>query len=402
MPSQDRSEAEEDPPELGFFVRVLIYIAGADPDFVLKNCPEDIGKLTAAGIIAVGAFLYNSTVFITVATHLAGHFSGGLVAGGIGLAACILATDSFIFFRCAHLLSGFEQLAQAGLQVAIPLKVRKMVRRALGMRIGQSCCLGLVVGVMASLVIYSGDIAGRMQLDSLRTSSAQVRQLSEQTDSDAKRVTQEITSTTTNINLLNKQIGAALARSANAANSPQLRALEVKRNAEENKLAAQKAELSRLQSGRNERLRAGLDGDPTVVHTSGVLAQISALEELAGDDWKIAFVILLVELLAMGFDLAPVLAKMNYLPTTYSVLLARDYLERMQRTVDEMVPPEPDPNGQVVEIPANDDDPFGGAQAVNDNIAPEPLKRKRGRPRKHPLTINGTGLMVREEPPADD
>jgi len=410
-----RSETEGDSLELGFFLRVLIYIAGADPDFVLKKCPEDIGKLTAAGIIALGAFFYNSTVFITVATHLAGHFSGGLIVGGLGLAAYILATDSFIFFRCAHLLSGFEQLAQAGLQVSIPRKVLKMVRRALGMRIGQSCCLGLVVGVMTSLVIYSGDIAARIQLDSLRTSSAQVRQLSEQTDNDTKRVTQEINSTTTNINLLNKQIGAALARSVNAANSPQIRALESKRSAEENKLAAQKAELSRLQGGRNERLRAGLNSDPTVVHASGVLAQISALEELAGDDWKIAFVILLVELLAMGFDLAPVLAKMNYLPTTYSVLLAREYLERMQKTVDEMAPVEPvaGPDDDPLDFgPANDNRPppnghDTGSPFANDNAATEqPVKRKRGRPKNppkdSPAGTNGTGLVVRKPLKSDD
>ena len=188
---------------------------------------------------------------------------------------------------------------------------------------------------------------------------------------------------------MNKQIGAALARSINAANNPQVRALESKRSAEENKLAAEKTELSRFQSGRNERLRAGLDDDPTVVHASGVLAQIGALEELAGDDWKIAFVILLVELLAMGFDLAPVRAKMNYLPTTYSVLLAREYLERMQLTIDEMVPAEPDPgrDDRLEDKPANDNDVGNIGKPANDNVIPEaPAKRGRGRPPKNPPT----------------
>ena len=394
-----RPQTGEDQPELGLLSRVLINIAGADPDVVLKKCPEDIGNLKAAGTIALGAFFYNSTVFSAVATHLNGHFSAGLVAGGVALAGYILATDSYIFFRCAQLKSGFEQLAQAGLEVSIPRKVRKMVRRALGIRIAQSCCLGIVVGVMTSLVVYSRDIEARIQSDYLRANATQVRQLSEQTDTDTKRANQALNATTATINQLSKQINAALARGVNGANGARLEALEGRKAAEETKLAAQKAELSQLQNVRNEKLRAGLAGDPTSVRATGVLAQITALEELAGDDWKIAFIILLIDIVAVGFDLAPILAKLNWLPTTYSALMAREYLERMQKIVDEMVPPGPDHPDDPMGVPAgNDNNPFGGNdQFANDNVDPAQPKRKRGRPRKYPLpAVNGSGQATPE------
>ena len=160
-----RPELEGDPPELGFIRKPVICIAGADPGFVIKKCPQDIGNLTAAGTIAIGSFVFNAAVFSTVASHLAGHFSLGIAAGGTGLAGYILAADLYTFFRSAHLVSGFEQLAQAGLQVSVPRKVRRMVRKSFGIRIAQSCCVSLAVGVMGSLVFYSQDIAGRMRLD---------------------------------------------------------------------------------------------------------------------------------------------------------------------------------------------------------------------------------------------
>jgi len=391
-----RPKSENDPPELGVFVFLLIYIAGADPDFVIQKCREDIGKLQAMGIIALGAFLYNSTIFGAIAIHLAGHADFSLLVGGMALAGYILATDSYIFFRCAHLISGFEQLAQSGLEIAVPRKVQKMVRRMLTIRLAQSASLGLIVGLMTSLVIYSSDIRAQIERDHLKEILGTSRQISDQTDGNIKRATDSVSAATAIVSQLIKQINGKLARGVNPANAV-LHALEERRTTEENKLASLKGELSRLQNGRNDKLRADLADDPTVAHQNmGVLAEINALEEIAGNDWKIGFIIFLIEIVAVGFDLAAILAKMNWLPTTYSVLMAREYLERMERVVSQFVPPFPDgpddPDDRPAGIPINDNDPFdGGGQAANDNIPLTP-KRGRGRPRKYPSSaINGSG-----------
>ena len=71
-PFQD-NETRSAPPKLNFFARLLIKIAGADPDFVLRKCPEDIGSLKSGAGIALGAFGYNSVVFGAVGTHLFGQ-----------------------------------------------------------------------------------------------------------------------------------------------------------------------------------------------------------------------------------------------------------------------------------------------------------------------------------------
>jgi hypothetical protein len=402
-PFQD-TEPRSAPPKLNFFSKLQIKIAGADPDFVLKECPEDIGTLKSGAGIALGSFGYNSVVFGAIGTHFfgqAGHSNLGIYLGATALSSFILAIDSYVFFRCSYLAAGYDELEEAGLDVSLPDKLRRTARRFLGIRIGQSCALGLIVGVCFSLLMYAHDIGARVQIDRLKNNAPIVQQINDQLDSDAKITADAINSATTQIATLNKQIATARqiefnnARrnggggSVNFSNGPTIRTLESRRATEENKLARLKDDLSKLRSGRGDRMRASLDGDPTALRANdGVLGQINALEEIAGDDWKIAFIMFLIEIVAVGFDLAPVLAKMNYLPTTYSALLARDHLLRMQRIVDTTVSPDQDDEPPS---PANDNQlrngkDHGTGPFANDNEPIQPPKRKRGRPPKNPPT----------------
>jgi hypothetical protein len=381
-----RPETDNAPPELGSLSWLRIKLAGADPDYVIKHCPQDIGNLKAAGSIAIGSFVFNSAAFTSVGSHLAGHFSLPVLAAGVGLAGYTLIADSYNYFRCAQIVSGIEQLAQADLQVSLPRKVRRAIRRSLGIRVAQSCSVSLIVGVMSSLVVYSDDTSARIRLNQLQTNAGVVQQITEQSNSDLKRANDGVNSTTNNIALLNRQINGRLARNANAANIPQVHALEARKTTEESKLAVQKAELSKLAGG----LRSGLTGDATPSH-AGILTQINALEQIAGEDWKILALILLVNLVAMGFDLTPILAKMNWLPTKYSVLMARKYLEDMEQIVDEMVPAAAEIHPDHQPDPANDNRPLTNGHDTdipfaNDNESAQPPKRKRGRPPKNPPT----------------
>ena len=332
-----------------------------------------------------------------------GHSNLGIYLGATALSSFILAIDSYVFFRCSYLAAGYDELEKAGLDVSLPDEQRRMARRFLGIRIGQSCALGLIVGVMCSLLVYAKDIGARIEMDYLKNNAPLVQQLNEQADGASKRATEAVNATNAQITTLNRQIATARqieisnARrifagggGPNISNSPQVRALESRRTVEENKLAKLKGEELQAQRGRNDRIRAGLDGDPTVIRANtGMLGQINALEEIAGDDWKIAFVMFLIEIVAVGFDLAPVLAKLNYLPTTLSALLAKNHLLRMQQIVDEAVSDNQEPAAGQSLVPANDNPLRNGkghgfGWIANDNEPDQPPKRKRGRPRKYP------------------
>jgi hypothetical protein len=385
-----RPDPDNEPPELGPFSRLPIKLAGADPDYVLKKCPQDIGNLKAAGSIAIGSFGFNATVFTSVGSHLAGHFSFPVAAVCVGLASYTLIADSYNYFRCEQIVSGVEQLSQHSLQVVLPRKVRRAIRRSLAIRVAQSCATSLIVGVMSSLIVYSDDISARIRSDQLQDKAGIVRQISDQTNSDLKRANNAVNSTTSNIALLNRQINARLVRNARAADSAQVHSLEARKTAEETRLVTEKAELLKFATG----LRSGPAGDLVLSH-AGILMQIKALEQIAGDNWTIIFLIVLAHFVAMGFDLTPILAKMNWLPTKYSVLKAREYLDDMEAIVDEMVPTEISsvPDGQPA--PANDNDVGETERAANDNtVVVQPVKRGRGRPlgsKSRPRGTNGSG-----------
>jgi hypothetical protein len=382
-----------DPPELDFIPERAIRIAGADPKYVGENCPEDIGNLVASGTIGIGSWAYNTVMFAVAATHFNGSFNLGLLAGSAALAGYTLANDSYVFNRCAHLMAGFQQIGEP-----IPRKFAKMARRSLGLRVLQSLFLGSVFSVSTSLVLYKDDIATRIRQDWLQAHSARVGQVSTQTDGDINTARDAVNHTMANIAALNKQISARLARSPNAANSPQVNALVTQRAAEQRNLTTEKAGVVQLESHRNETLRADFTEDPTIVRENfGQLAQVHALEEIAGDDYWVALVVFMIDCIFMGFDLAPVLAKLNWLPTTYAALKARDYLERMREIDDERETPRPPGSGnQPARGPANNNGPFGGGQAANDNYPPV-AKRGRGRPRKPVVMTNGSGEADSEE-----
>lgn len=382
-----RPEGDKGPPELGVLSRSLIRLAGADPEYVLKNCPQDVGNLVAAGTIAFGSFTFNATVFTAVASHLAGHLSLPALAGGVALAAYVLAADTYNYFRCEQIVSGVEQLSQAGVEVSLPKKVRRRFRRSLFLRIAQSCGCGLIVGVMTSLIVYSDDISARIKANDLQDKAVVVQQLGEQARSDLRQANNEIASTTARIASLNRQIDGRLSGNGNAGGSGQLSRLRTEKVAAEAKLASQKAEKSQAEI----RLRAGPTSDSG---RAGVLQQINALEQIAGADWKIMFLIILVELIATGFDLAPILAKMNWLPTKYARLKAREFLDELESTAAEMAPDKLEPtdvaqNGE----PANDNINLENPAPANDNVTPDvPQKRGPGRPRKNlPPAVNGSG-----------
>jgi hypothetical protein len=165
------------------------------------------------------------------------------------------------------------------------------------------------------------------------------------------------------------------------------------------RLATMKAELATLIKDREDEIRRAVESAPDHVNRqAGFLAQIVALEHMAQEDRKIALVILLIDFVSFGFELAAVLAKVtSYVPTTYSMLLARDAYLTSVRIADEVaaasntgggpqIPPQDVPLAPEQAPPTPSPIPVSpSAAAPLPGDAAQPPKRKRGRPRKHPL-----------------
>jgi hypothetical protein len=127
----------------------------------------------------------------------------------------------------------------------------------------------------------------------------------------------------------------------------------------------------------------------------GFLAQIRVLEQIGREDNMIGWIIVLIDVASCALELAAVLGKVlsSFVASKYSALLARDdYIafvtiadetaaepDRRERKEAEILPPDKSPGSKQASPAAPH--PFDGA---NDNVAP-PVKRPRGRPRKHPL-----------------
>lgn len=171
--------------------------------------------------------------------------------------------------------------------------------------------------------------------------------------------------------------------------------------AEDAKLATMKSALQEQEDHRDDAIRTAVEASPDYVpYNNGMLAQISALDQLGHENPKIKVVILLVDLTGFAFELAAVLAKVtSYAPTTYAALLARDAYMQAVRIVDGMmaeldrpsgsaapepliIPPiiPPKPTRQDTARPSPEADPFANPAGQPSS----PPKRGRGRPRKTP------------------
>jgi uncharacterized protein DUF4407 len=177
----------------------------------------------------------------------------------------------------------------------------------------------------------------------------------------------------------------------------QLPGFEKELNEANAKRAALKKELDGLIAGRETAIQTAIESAPDhVPFNGGFLARIKALENVSMGDLKLLVIIALLDVSSFGFELAAVLSKVTaYVPTKYSMIVARDSYMQAVRMADEMMTELKTFGIQNHEAPGvqPSDDPFAhdnsapaSAAAGNANGAnPQPVKRGRGRPRKNPL-----------------
>lgn len=232
---------------------------------------------------------------------------------------------------------------------------------------------------------------------------AAVEQLA-QARSHAREIAAALAAARTRLETLRKS-HVADADAARKRSDGQLPGFETALHAEEARLASLRQTLATAKHDRDGDIRSALEKTPDYVRPDdGFLAQIVTLGHIADSDPKIATVILLIDLVSFGFELAAVLAKItSYVPTTYAALLARDAYMQVVRLTNEMAaeindePPPYDPAPEFIppEAHANDNEPEAqkGGRTIFasgvfngfDDPPPPPPRRPRGRPRKTEL-----------------
>jgi hypothetical protein len=418
--SNDNNHPRRPSPESGFLVRSLLCLAGANAKVLTTQCPEDIPKVLAQAGLLFGTFLYSCVVLTMIFNRLlaAQHFSFGLTLGAISISMLVSACDAYVFLHCSWVKDGISELKKAGWD--IPLSPTQWVKTNLFLlnRVLLSIAWAYVVGLCLSLIIYSDDTRARIDNTYLRANAAIVAQVSPPYDDAVKSEREAVATEEAAVKALFKQATSLRQTQANsiARKSKQrrdepaiesgVRSFEAKLDDEKAKLDKAKTRLAELVEGRNAAIHKAVDSAPNhVSYNGGFLSQVKALEEIVNEDGKIAFIVGAIEVIAVGIEMAAVLAKLlGHNPTGYSAIIAKQYFLRLTRTADEMEQElqrdSVRENDRAAEELANDNNLSDEKEApANDNFPPQqPVKRKRGRPRKHlPSASNGSGQGLPEE-----
>jgi hypothetical protein len=489
------------PPKAGWWMKLLIKIAGVDEE-TLRRCPlHDWENVRAVGEIMICTWLYQSGLFALILHRLfaaPGQIRPELVLVSIFIATFIMFIDSYMVIRSGWHLEGLKALLHAGLEIARGTLARIKSGIFLSIRIGLSIGLAQLTAIFVSLLIFAGDINAKIHEKYLTANAHLIGPATTMVDAAIQRATDAATAQTKLVNNLaaqvavvrqneidplssdpqirqaqeevsqlvaekakaeeavqnaetfaaneyggikgdqgnsgvpgfglryraameqlknarlhaqnmDKQLGAARSRLADLRHKApfasdtteertnnQLSSFQGSLNAENDKLSKLKDELAKLIEGREDAIRKAIERAPDHVGLDdGFLTQIAVLERIAQEDRKIAAIILLIDLVSFGFELAAVLAKVtSYVPTTYSALLASGGYMRVVEIVEDMTGRLKDLDDKAPNEPEDQpsDKPLDGLQGGSAAAIPElPPKRKRGRPRKHPLSPGTTG-----------
>jgi hypothetical protein len=249
-----------------------------------------------------------------------------------------------------------------------------------------------------------------------------------------KSLATDIGSTRDRIDALRKQLDAD--GTAKLTAHDQLPVYERSLAEARDKLNTLETDLRERVNGRDAEIQAAVERAPDYVpYDDGLLHRVVVLERIVNSDPKIFLIVLLIELTAVGLEMAGVLAKLTvYIPSSYNALLLHDTNLRIDNIADSLRKRLGDPDADTTNPleslgpdksadaddlfgsnsnhppvndndadgeAANDDQPNGQATTGTDGFgvaeAPvQPQKRKRGRPRKHPLPTIVTGANGQE------
>ncbi len=181
---------------------------------------------------------------------------------------------------------------------------------------------------------------------------------------------------------------------ADTSSSTQLAALEQKRLDENARLDHLKTDGASLMEGRNAAVQKAIDSAPNhKPKRDGILGRLMALDALLTENPKLLFIVLAIEFVALGIDLAPVFAKSIYVPSKYAAVIALEHLQQTAAlarqgavTLHQIMHPadgaERSQDNPAEDVATDADAAARKPEHEQDEFGTTPMKRKRGRPPK--------------------
>lgn len=387
---------------------LLTRIAGAD-HWTLSQCPEhDWDNVRAIGLLMVFVWIYQTAVLAIVAHRILapdGGLKPLLIVASMLISTMLLLIDSYGFCRAGFHADGIRELARAGLDISGGFLVKFTASLFLAFRILLALFFAQLTAVFMSLILYHADIMAHLEHKYQQQNMVLITTVTHRVDGDIQQATDAVNAAQQRVDALQKQTELTLNylrgplpwRNPERATQAKTLLPQLQSNLETatSTLASLQEALTARVNGRNDAIQAAIAQSPARVEPDvGILAQIKALREIAGDP-EVLFVIILIDLCSFGLDTAAVLAKTTvFIPTTYAALLARNAYARVITIADELeeiinrsgsmehgnreptVGPRPgDRSGDMTWFPTVRD--------RRDEATPD--KRPRGRPRKDGL-----------------
>jgi hypothetical protein len=340
--SYSAAPVQQEPPKIGLLCTALLMAGGVHPQTMIERCgTQEIFNTKIRGAILILSCLFTALSFCTVA-HLAvgsGSFSFGLALASVGLAALIGTTDNYVWYCSSIYSQGLTELANAGLQIQAPVN-SSSTRLVFALRVLQGATLGLLSGLFLTVAANITDINARIESDYLYENRFAAAEVSKPIDAEIARASDAVTAQNAQVGALTRQVVALQTETRRAVSAgrrtsnvsapaleTQLVAFERKRTDETAKLDELKGRLAKLVAGRNEAVMKAIETAPQhSPRRDGFLGKLNALDAITRENPKLLLMILALELIALGMELAPVLAKQRYVPSTYAAIVTLEQL----------------------------------------------------------------------------
>jgi hypothetical protein len=330
-------------PPLNWWYRVLIFIAGYEPQLLLEQGSKyDLGIALAIGWLAIASMILNAGIF-AITGHLIfgdGGFNLGIAFAGIAFATTVGALESFAG-RASHIGRGIKAHLGAGLRIPDPQAFAGSMKHFAVYRIAISLTTAFVASTFVCLAIYKPDIAAQAQKNFQAANPAIFAQVKGAYDAEDRRLASAIAQQALQVSAderLVNTLNQADVRKTTSSNrravasippvdGRQVESLETKLNDEKAKLANLRAEAAAQNGRRNAESRKAVETSPTATPLQeGLIAQLTILNSLIVENPRVLIMVLALEFLFAGLDCAGFIARLGAPSSTYDKLLAKEHL----------------------------------------------------------------------------
>lgn len=150
----------------GAFTRFQIFITGADPELLAQVPPRELDAVRTISWLMLGTAAWQTSLFAIIAHMMlapAGQIRPELIAAAALVSGLILGIDSYMVMRTSWALHGLQELKRGGIDVSGGIGPRMKNFVFLTVRLMISLIIALLVGLFASIMLFSKDIKAELE-----------------------------------------------------------------------------------------------------------------------------------------------------------------------------------------------------------------------------------------------